>query len=95
MSVFFQIILINLAVSCDNVGVIAIDVYKRQEYNPVGSYVREFELEEGLAGKRVCVSFEGVEQAMYLWLNGRFVGYSEDSFTPVSYTHLDVYKRQA
>lgn len=56
--------------------------FSKAEYNPVGSYVREFELKEGLAGKRVCVSFEGVEQAMYLWLNGRFVGYSEDSFTP-------------
>lgn len=56
--------------------------FSRAEYNPVGSYIREFELEEGLVGKRVCVSFEGVEQAMYLWLNGRFVGYGEDSFTP-------------
>ncbi len=33
-------------------------------------------------GKRVCISFQGVEQALYVWLNGRFVGYAEDSFTP-------------
>jgi len=52
------------------------------EDNPVGSYVREFDLEPGLTGKRVCVSFQGVEQAFYLWLNGHFVGYGEDSFTP-------------
>lgn len=52
------------------------------EYNPVGSYVKEFDLEEGLCGKRVCISFQGVEQAMYVWLNGRFIGYAEDSFTP-------------
>lgn len=52
------------------------------EYNPVGSYRREFDLDEGLLGKRVCISFEGVEQAAYVWLNGRFVGYAEDSFTP-------------
>lgn len=52
------------------------------EYNPVGSYVREFDLEQGLIGKRVTICFEGVEQAMYLWLNGSFVGYAEDSFTP-------------
>ena len=49
---------------------------------PVGSYVREFDLDPGLRGKRVCISFQGVEQAFYVWLNGRFVGYGEDSFTP-------------
>ena len=52
------------------------------EYNPVGSYRKEFDLDEGLREKRVTVRFEGVEQAMYLWLNGQFVGYAEDSFTP-------------
>ena len=52
------------------------------ENNPVGSYVREFDLNEGLRGKRVCISFQGVEQACYVWLNGHFVGYSEDTFTP-------------
>lgn len=51
-------------------------------YNPVGSYVKEFDLDEGLCGKRIAICFEGVEQAMYLWLNGHFVGYAEDSFTP-------------
>lgn len=55
------------------------------ENNPVGSYVREFDLEEGLLGNRVCISFQGVEQAFYLWLNGQFVGYSEDSFTPADF----------
>ena len=49
---------------------------------PVGSYVRTFDLDPALRGKRVCVSFQGVEQAFYLWLNGQFVGYAEDSFTP-------------
>ena len=49
---------------------------------PVGSYIREFDLAPGLRGKRVCISFQGVEQAFYLWLNGQFVGYAEDSFTP-------------
>ncbi len=49
---------------------------------PVGSYVREFDLYEGLLGKQVCISFQGVEQAFYLWLNGQFIGYAEDSFTP-------------
>ena len=50
--------------------------------NPVGSYVRRFDLEPGLQGKRVCISFQGVEQAFYVWLNGHFVGYSTDTFTP-------------
>lgn len=56
--------------------------FSEAEYNPVGSYVKEFDLEEELRGKRIAVCFEGVEQAMYLWLNGHFVGYAEDSFTP-------------
>lgn len=50
--------------------------------NPVGSYVKYFDLDKGLLGKRVCICFEGVEQAAYVWLNGQFVGYMEDSFTP-------------
>lgn len=56
--------------------------FSEAEYNPVGSYRKEFDLEPGLRGKRVCISFEGVEQAVYVWLNGQFVGYGEDSFTP-------------
>jgi beta-galactosidase len=56
--------------------------FSEAEYNPVGSYLKRFDLEEGLIGKRVYICFEGVEQAMYVWLNGEFVGYSEDSFTP-------------
>ena len=57
-------------------------MFSKASYNPVGSYLKEFDLEPGLLGKRVMVRFEGVEQAMYLWLNGSFVGYAEDSFTP-------------
>ena len=53
--------------------------------NPVGSYVKEFDLEPSLWGKRVCISFQGVEQAFFVWLNGVFVGYSEDSFTPADF----------
>lgn len=50
--------------------------------NPVGSYRTLFDLDENFLGKRVCICFEGVEQAMYVWLNGQFIGYAEDSFTP-------------
>lgn len=58
------------------------DSFSGAEYNPVGSYVKEFDLAPGLCGKRVVIRFEGVEQAMYLWINGQFVGYAEDTFTP-------------
>ncbi len=57
-------------------------MFSQAAYNPVGSYVKEFDLESGLWGKRVTLCFEGVEQAVYLWLNGNFIGYAEDSFTP-------------
>lgn len=57
-------------------------MFSEAAYNPVGSYVKEFDLEKGLLNKRVIIRFEGVEQAMYLWLNGSFIGYAEDSFTP-------------
>ncbi len=56
--------------------------FSQAEYNPVGSYRKQFDLNKELLGKRICISFEGVEQAMYIWLNGQFVGYGEDSFTP-------------
>ena len=57
-------------------------MFSEAEYNPVGSYVKTFDLDEGLLGKRIHICFEGVEEAMYLWLNGEFIGYAEDSFTP-------------
>ncbi len=56
--------------------------YIDPDHNSVLSYVRTFDLEAALQNKRVVICFEGVEQAMYLYLNGQFVGYAEDSFTP-------------
>lgn len=53
--------------------------------NPVGSYVKYFTLEEQMKGKRTFISFQGVETAFYVWLNGTFIGYSEDSFTPAEF----------
>ena len=50
--------------------------------NPVGSYVKFFDVDKELLGKKTFISFQGVETAIYVWLNGEFVGYSEDSFTP-------------
>ncbi len=51
-------------------------------FNPVASYVRYFTLPKGFEKGPVCISFKGVESGMALWLNGNYVGYSEDSFTP-------------
>lgn len=77
------------------------------DYNPVASYVKEFSLQENLQGKRVILSFQGVETACYVWMNGSFVGYAEDSFTPSEFdvTHfltdgenrlaVEVYKRSS
>ncbi|WP_053375346.1 glycoside hydrolase family 2 TIM barrel-domain containing protein [Paenibacillus sp. FJAT-27812] len=53
-----------------------------EDHNPVGSYVNYFSVPSNMQGKPVYISFQGVESAFYLWLNGEFVGYSEDSFTP-------------
>lgn len=52
------------------------------QFNPVASYVKYFEVPETMKGKRVFVSFQGAESGIALWLNGTFVGYSEDTFTP-------------
>ena len=51
-----------------------------QKRNLAGCYARAFTL-PALTG-RLRLRFEGVESCVYVWLNGEFVGYSEDSFTP-------------
>ena len=52
------------------------------EFNPVASYVKYFTLPEGFQKNGLYISFQGVESGFALWLNGHYVGYSEDSFTP-------------
>lgn len=54
----------------------------REDYNPVGCYIREFTLTPNMTFHRTYLRFEGVENAFYVWVNGKFVGYGEDSFTP-------------
>lgn len=51
-------------------------------FNPVASYVKYFEVPEHMKEQRIFVSFQGAESALAVWLNGTFIGYSEDSFTP-------------
>ncbi|PWU02347.1 MAG: beta-galactosidase [Bacteroidetes bacterium] len=55
------------------------------DHNPVGSYVKTFNLPENMQAKPVYISFQGVESAFFVWLNGQFIGYSEDSFTPAEF----------
>lgn len=56
-----------------------------EKHNPVGSYVTYFQVPPTMADQSIFVSFQGVETAFFVWVNGHFVGYSEDSFTPAEF----------
>ena len=60
-----------------------------EDFNPVACYVKYFYLPEAMAGKRVFVSFQGAESCVAVWLNGRYVGFSSDSFTPADFELTD------
>ncbi|MEA5065017.1 MAG: beta-galactosidase, partial [Eubacteriales bacterium] len=64
----------------------AIDPPAIPKKNPVAEYVTDFELPENFLGKRVVLSFDGAATALYAWVNGTFLGYAEDGFTP---SHFD------
>jgi beta-galactosidase len=55
------------------------------DYNPVSSYRTTFEVPAAWQGRPVFVRFDGVYSAFYLWVNGRYVGYSEDSKLPAEF----------
>jgi len=58
--------------------------------NPIGCYVRTFTLDVPLqTGERLSVSFHGAESAIAVWLNGRYIGYSTDGFTPGEFDLTD------
>jgi beta-galactosidase len=59
--------------------------YSPTSYNPVGSYRKTFTVPSDWDGKEVFISFQGVESAFYIWINGEEVGYSEDSYTPAEF----------
>lgn len=63
--------------------------------NPVGSYLRTFELPEGWEGQRVFIEFGGVDSAFYVWVNGVRAGYSQDSMTPAEFDITDSVKAGA
>lgn len=53
--------------------------------NPVGSYRREFTMPDAWDGRDVFIRFNGVEAGFYLFVNGKKVGYSEDSYLPAEF----------
>lgn len=60
------------------------------DFNPTASYVKDFQLDRQLEpGELVTVTFEGAESALAVWLNGKFIGYAEDSFTPSEFDLTD------
>ena len=50
-----------------------------EEQNHVGSYRKEITIPQDWNGKEIYARFESVTSNIYLWVNGKFVGYSEDS----------------
>jgi beta-galactosidase len=56
-----------------------------EDYNPVGSYVRTFEVPSQWRGRQIFLHFGAVKSAFYCWLNGKYVGYHQDSKTPVEF----------
>ncbi len=55
------------------------------DYNPVGSYITTFNIPETFANRKVILHFGAVKSAMYIWINGNEVGYSEGSKTPAEF----------
>ncbi len=56
-----------------------------KDNNPVGSYRRTFTVPPAWTGRQVFLHFDGVDSAFYVWVNGKRVGYSEDSRTPAEF----------
>jgi beta-galactosidase len=56
-----------------------------KERNPVSSYRRTFTLPAAWSGRQTFITFNGVESAFYLYVNGQNVGYSQDSRTPAEF----------
>ena len=61
-----------------------------QKYNPVGSYVYDFIPADIFRGRRALLRFEGFESGLAVWLNGQYVGYSEDGYTTTEFDVTDL-----
>lgn len=66
--------------------------YVPHDYNPVGSYRKTFTIPSEWEERNVFVHFGGVRSAYYLWINGEFIGYSQDSKTPTEFNITDYIK---
>lgn len=55
------------------------------DWNPVGSYKRNFKVPSDWKNKEVFLHFGAVSSAFYVWINGELVGYSEDSKVPAEF----------
>lgn len=62
------------------------------DYKPVGSYRHRFNIPETWSDKQVFIHFGAVKSAFYLWINGKKVGYSQDSKTPAEFNITDFIK---
>ena len=56
-----------------------------EDFNPTGCYVHDFQVPESWRSRRIFIKFGAVRSAMYLYVNGEKVGYSEDSKTPAEW----------
>jgi len=56
-----------------------------EDYNPVGSYRKTIELPENWDGREVFLHFGAVKSALYVWLNGEVLGFSQGSKTPAEF----------
>lgn len=64
--------------------------YNNARKNPVGSYRRTFTVPASWQGRDVFVRFNGAGHGYYVWVNGQFVGYAEDSYLPSEFRITDV-----
>ncbi|MEZ5197882.1 MAG: glycoside hydrolase family 2 TIM barrel-domain containing protein [Bacteroidales bacterium] len=55
------------------------------DYNPVGSYLRNFDVPDNWKDKQVFIHFGAVKSAFFIWINGQYVGYSQGSKTPAEW----------
>ena len=59
------------------------------DQNNNGSFIKLFDIPAEWSGKEIYLHFEGVSGAMYIWINGKNVGYSEGSKTPAEFKITD------
>jgi beta-galactosidase len=67
------------------IGDVPSDFTAAKEPDPVGSYRTTFTIPRNWDGREVFVHFDGVASALYLWINGQKVGYSQGSRTPAEF----------